>query len=343
MSNAEVIPIGRGARTGERCKATTSTGRPCRNYAADDSGYCRVHGGEERELHPAGSLRGGSEERAALPESNGGRLEGFLRRRFAGDYPIDDFGLDEELLREVMIPLLRPLYQHYFRVRSVGVERIPESGPALLVGNHAGAIALDAIIVQHAVATEHPANRIVRNIGEDLVFRLPFIGPLARKCGAAVAREEDGSQLLERGELVGVYPEGFKGVGTGWGERNRLHRFGRGGFVRLALRARAPIVPVAIVGAERAYPIVANVKPLANMLRLPYFPVTPTFPLLGPLGALPLPSRWTLEFGEPMGFDEYPADSARDPTLVLELAARVRERIAGMLEANLDERRRAFL
>ncbi len=266
----------------------------------------------------------------------------YLRRRLGGDYPIDDFGFDPEL-RAVLANLADPLYRHYFRVRALGVNRIPEEGPALVVANHSGAIALDSLMVNHAVATEHPRHRIIRNMGADLVYRLPFVGPLARKTGNAVACDEDALELLRRGELVGVYPEGFKGVGKGWSERYRLQRFGRGGFIEIALKARVPIVPVAIVGAEEAYPMIANARPLARALGFPYFPVTPTFPWLGPLGLLPLPSKWIIEFGDPIPMDDYPRDAVEDPMLVFELADSIRDRIQQMLLRNLRLRGGAFI
>lgn len=265
-----------------------------------------------------------------------------MRRRMSGDYEIDDFGLDEELFREVLLPLTRPLYERYFRVRAMGVDRIPETGPALIVGNHSGTIAIDSVMTQYAVATEHPSRRIIRNIGADLVYELPVIGPLARKAGAAVASEGDARELLRRGELVGVYPEGFKGVGKGWRERYKLQRFGRGGFIETALRTRVPMIPVAIVGAEEAFPMIGNAKWLAKALGMPYFPITPTFPLLGPLGLLPLPSKWIIEFGPPIAMDDYPDEAADDAMLVFDLADRVRDTIQQMLYRNLQQRNGAF-
>ncbi|MGI8408182.1 MAG: lysophospholipid acyltransferase family protein, partial [Actinomycetota bacterium] len=211
-------------------------------------------------------------------------LEEFLRRRLAGDYEVDDFGYDEELSRNVLMPLIKPLYENYFRVRTIGVDRIPHDGAALLVSNHSGTIPLDSVMMQYAVAAEHPAERLVRNVGADLVWDLPVIGPLGRKAGNVVACDEDTNELIGRGELIGVFPEGYKGTGKGWAERYKLQRFGRGGFIEVALRTKTPIVPVSIVGGEEAYPMIANLKGLAKLLGFPYFPVTPGFPLLGPLG-----------------------------------------------------------
>lgn len=339
MTNADVIRI--DARVREmarvRCRATTASGRPCRNYALEGGEYCAVHararsrGGTSPASAPRDEPKAASDVRA------------WLRRRISGDYEVDDFGLDEDLLRNVFAPLIKPLYERWFRVQTMGVDRIPVTGPALLVANHSGTIPLDSVIMTYAVATEHPARRLVRNIGADLVYRLPFVGPLARKAGTVVAHEDDALELLRCGKLVGVFPEGFKGVGKGWRERYRLQRFGRGGFIELALRARVPIVPVAIVGAEEAYPMIGNIKPLASLFGLPYFPVTPTWPLLGPLGAIPLPSRWIIEFGEVVSVEEYPEDAAEDPMLVFDLTDGIRDRIQQMLFKNLDERGGTFL
>ncbi|MDQ3878403.1 MAG: acyltransferase family protein [Actinomycetota bacterium] len=276
------------------------------------------------------------------PDDDPKGLEEFFRHRLAGDYEIDDFGYDKQLSREILLPLAGLLYHRYFRVRMLGLDRVPSTGPALVVANHSGSVPLDAVMMQYGLATEHPDKRIVRCVAANLAFRTPFIGPLARKSGNAVAVEEDTFELLRRGELVGVFPEGYKGVGKGWRERYQLQRFGRGGFMETALRAGVPIIPVAIVGAEEAYPMIANAKWLARALGFPYFPITPTFPLLGPLGALPLPSKWIIEFGDPIDLSSYPDDAADDAMLVFDLADRVRDTIQHMLFENLAKRGSAF-
>jgi 1-acyl-sn-glycerol-3-phosphate acyltransferase len=339
VTAAEVIRIDARARNMGRlrCRATTTSGRPCRNYAREGREYCAVHERAHgpRTARPAAPVRDQPEGARDVWE--------WLRRRLRGEYEVDDFGLDEELLRDVMTPLVRPLYERWFRVQTLGVNRIPGTGPALLVANHSGTIPLDSVMMTYAVANEHSARRLVRNVGADLVYKLPFVGPIARKAGTVVAHEDDALELLRRGELVGVFPEGYKGVGKGWRERYRLQRFGRGGFIELALRARVPIVPVAIVGAEEAYPMIGNIKPLARLLGLPYFPITPTWPLLGPLGVVPLPSRWFIEFGEPVAMDAYPDDAAEDPMLVFDLTDEIRDRIQQMLFKNLSTRGGSFL
>jgi 1-acyl-sn-glycerol-3-phosphate acyltransferase len=224
----------------------------------------------------------------------------FLRRRITGDYPVDDFGFDPDLTEHVLLPPLRPLYEKWFRVETRGLHNVPDTGGALVVANHSGTVPLDAVMTALALLDHHPAHRHLRMLGADLVFALPVVAPLARKAGHTLACNPDAERLLAAGELVGVWPEGFKGIGKPFHERYKLQRFGRGGFVSAALRTGVPIIPCSIVGAEETYPMIANARVLARLLGLPYFPITPTFPLLGPLGAVPLPSKWIIEFGEPI-------------------------------------------
>ncbi|MHB1614334.1 MAG: lysophospholipid acyltransferase family protein, partial [Actinomycetes bacterium] len=266
----------------------------------------------------------------------------FLRRRLTGEYAIDDFGFDRELTERAVVPLLRPWYRQWFRVQASGLENIPASGAALLVANHSGTIPVDAMMTQLAVYDDHPAHRHLRLLAADFVFRLPYLGAMARKSGATLACYPDAARLLAGGELVGVWPEGFKGIGKPFRERYRLQRFGRGGFVAAALRTGAPIVPVAIVGAEEIYPLIGEIPVLARLLGVPYFPVTPTFPWLGPLGLVPLPSRWLIEFGEPVLTDGYGPGAADDAMLVLNLADQVRETIQASVYRLLARRPSVF-
>ena len=270
------------------------------------------------------------------------RLLAFLRRRLTGDYDVDVFGFDEELTEQVLMPLFRPLYRRWWRVETSGIERVPSEGGALLVANHSGTLPFDAVMTKLALLDEHPAHRHLRELGADLVMRTPLLGTLARKSGNTLAHENDALALLERGELVGVWPEGFKGVGKRYAQRYKLQRFGRGGFVRVALQAQVPIIPVAIIGAEETYPMIADVRPLARLLGLPYFPVTWQFPWLGPLGLVPLPSKWLIAFGTPIDTTRLGADAYKDPMLQFELADRVRDTIQQMLYRNLLGRRSMF-
>ena len=225
-----------------------------------------------------------------------------IRTRLDGDYEIDEFGFDPQIT-EVFTAAVEPLAEKWFRLEVRGVENIPAEGGALLVANHSGTVPLDGLITGYAV--KKYAGRNLRPLGADLVFSLPFVGQVARKVGATLACAEDAERLLTTGELAGVWPEGFKGIGKPYADRYKLQRFGRGGFVSSAMRAQVPIVPVSIVGAEEIYPLVGNVPSLARLLGLPYLPITPFFPLLGPLGLIPLPSKWIIEFGEPIRTDAY--------------------------------------
>jgi 1-acyl-sn-glycerol-3-phosphate acyltransferase len=261
----------------------------------------------------------------------------FLRRRLTGEYEVDEFGFDPELTESVLHPLLRPLYRDWFHVQVRGIDNLPAKGAALVVANHSGTVALDALMLSLAVHDEHPEQRYLRLLGADLVFRMPFISELARKHGGTLACNPDAERLLRQGDLVGVFPEGFKGIGKLYRDRYKLQRFGRGGFVSAALRTGAPIIPVSIVGAEETYPMLGNLKPLARLLGLPYFPMTPTFPWLGPLGLIPLPSQWYIEFGTPIAAD-YGSDQADDPLVVFNLADQVRETIQYNLQQLLQVR-----
>jgi 1-acyl-sn-glycerol-3-phosphate acyltransferase len=262
---------------------------------------------------------------------------GFLRRRLTGEYDVDDFGFDPDLTENVLYPPLRLLYRHYFRVDCFGVENLPLDGGALLVANHSGTVPVDSLMLSIAVHDETPRHRHLRLLGADLVFRMPLLSELARKGGTTLACNPDAERLMRRGEYVGVFPEGFKGVGKPYRDRYKLQRFGRGGFVSAALRTGVPIVPVSIVGAEEIYPIVGNIRPVARVLGLPYLPVTPLFPWLGPLGLLPLPSKWLIQFGEPIETASR-VDDADDPIVVFNLADQVRETIQQSLHTLLEKR-----
>lgn len=266
----------------------------------------------------------------------------FLRRRVTGDYAVDDFGFDPDFTDNVMLPLLRPLYRKWFRVETRGVHHIPDTGGALLVSNHSGAIAVDAIMTMLAVHDEHPARRHLRMLGADFLFSSPLAGEWARRSGSTLATPADAERLLAAGELVGVWPEGFKGVGKPFRDRYRLQRFGRGGFVASALRTGVPIIPCSVVGAEETYPILGYLPGAAKALGVPYFPVTPLFPHFGLLGAVPLPSKWIIEFGRPLRTEHYGPDAADDPVLVFDITDRVRETIQRTLYSLLAQRGSPF-
>jgi 1-acyl-sn-glycerol-3-phosphate acyltransferase len=269
-------------------------------------------------------------------------LLSFVRRRVTGDYTVDEFGFDEDFTRHFYLPVLRPLYRSWFRVEVRGIENIPAEGGGLVVANHSGTIAMDSLMTQVAVHDEHPAHRHLRMLGADLVFQTPVVGQVARKSGSTLAANPDAERLLSSGELCGVWPEGFKGVGKPFSERYKLQRFGRGGFVSAALRTGVPIIPCSIVGAEEIYPIIGNMKTVARLLGAPYAPITPTWPLLGPLGLIPLPSKWIIEFGSPVETADLGPNAADDPMLVFDLTDQVRETIQQTLYSLLMQRRSVF-
>ncbi|MFE1903427.1 lysophospholipid acyltransferase family protein [Streptomyces gardneri] len=314
-------PAGTEASSGHGTGTGTDAGAGAGAEAGSPAGAVSGAGGWERRL--AGGLA-------------------FLRRRITGDYEVDEFGYDEELTDQVLMSLLRPLYEKYFRVEVKGIENIPDKGGALIVANHSGTLPLDGLMMQVAVHDQHPAGRHLRLLAADLVFVLPVVNELARKAGHTLACAEDAERLLRAGEIVGVMPEGFKGIGKPFSERYKLQRFGRGGFVSTALRAGVPIVPCSIVGAEEIYPMVGNAKTLARVLGVPYVPITPTFPWLGPLGAVPLPTKWTIQFGEPIPTDGYAPEAAEDPMLMFNLTDQVREQIQHTLYKLLVQRRSVF-
>ena len=268
------------------------------------------------------------------------RFLAFLRRRLTGDYVVDEYGFDREVTERFFMAALRPIAQKWFRIEVRGVENIPTDGGALVVSNHSGTVPVDGLMTMVSIHDE--TGRFLRPLGADLVFRLPFVGSMARRSGATLACNEDAERMLRGGELVGVWPEGFKGIGKPYAERYKLQRFGRGGFVSAALRTGVPIVPLSVVGAEEIYPLVGNVPSLARLLGLPYIPITPFFPLLGPLGMVPLPSKWLLEFGEPIRTDEFDPGAAEDPMLVFNVTDQVRETIQQTLYTLLMQRQSVF-
>ncbi|HET6653648.1 MAG TPA: lysophospholipid acyltransferase family protein [Nocardioides sp.] len=284
---------------------------------------------------------------SAAVEVFGERWEGrlaeflaFLRRRVTGDYAVDEYGFDPEVTERFLLAAIRPIAHKWFRVEVRGIENIPTDGGALVVSNHSGTVPVDGLVTM--VSVHDHTGRNLRPLGADLVFRMPVVGEIARKAGVTLACNEDAQRMLAGGELVGVWPEGFKGIGKPYSERYRLQRFGRGGFVSAALRTGVPIVPCAVVGAEEIYPLVGNVPALARLLGVPYIPITPFFPWLGPLGMVPLPSKWLIEFGEPIRTDSYDEGAADDPMLVFNVTDQVRETIQQTLYTLLMQRRSVF-
>ena len=250
----------------------------------------------------------------------------------------DDFGLDPSFEQRVK-PVVEFLYRSYFRTTVEGIDNVPAEGRCIVVANHSGALPLDGLMLRAALRIEHKQKRDLRWLAEDFVYYLPFAGVFMNRVGAVRACPENAERLLEKESLVGVFPEGVHGIKKLFQERYRLQRFGRGGYIRLCLRMRAPIVPCAIIGAEESSPLLYRLEGLTELLGLPYFPITPTFPFLGPAGLLPAPTKWRMRFGEPINLDNYGPEAADDHVLVGRLSERVRSAIQAMLDSGLRERR----
>lgn len=250
----------------------------------------------------------------------------------------DEFGYDPKFT-ETIRPFLEFMYAVWWRVETTGIDRVPGSGPTLVVANHSGVLPWDGPMINVALRHEHPARRHCRMLALDMFALLPFLAPLLSRSGAVRANPENAIRILERGELVGVFPEGVKGVGKPFKNRYKLARFGRGGFVRIALKTGATIVPTAVVGSEEIHPNLAQANFIGRPFGLPYFPLTPTFPWLGLLGTIPLPTKWSIDFGEPLDLSRYPKDAADDPILVNRLSEQVRHQIQTMIDGRLARRR----
>ncbi len=267
------------------------------------------------------------------------RMEEFqLRNR---SLEIDDFGMDPAFIQQVQ-PLIDFLYDRWFRVETVGTDLIPSQGRAILVSNHSGTLPYDSVILSHAVLRASDGRRLPRFLMDNTFMNAPFAGPLLGRGGMVRASQENARRLLDAGEIVGVFPEGMRGLGKLYRQRYQLQRFGRGGFVKLAVRTRAPIIPVAIVGAEEILPVISRGGPISKLLGFSYFPVTPFWPLFGPAGLVPLPTRWKIRFGRPVDLSGYSENDLRDEILVTELKEQVRANVQEMLYDLLKERKSVF-
>lgn len=252
----------------------------------------------------------------------------------------DPFGYDRDFHRQ-MRPFFEFLYRRYWRVRAEGLENVPSSGPVLIVANHSGGIPFDAAMLATAIELDHPRPRLVRFLYDRFVAGMPVVGTMYKRLGAVLASYPNARTLLERGEAVGIFPEGVEGVAKGIGHRYQLQSF-RTGFVRLSLELRVPVVPACVVGAEEIYPVIGKWQSglLKQVLSVPYVPLTPFFPLLGPFGMLPLPTRWQIRFGEPIRFEVGTRTDSR--RVLTACSEQVRRKIQGMVHELLARRESLF-
>jgi 1-acyl-sn-glycerol-3-phosphate acyltransferase len=250
----------------------------------------------------------------------------------------DPYGYSPAFSKKIEKFFANFLFKSYWRVDLKGIENVPDRGRALLGANHSGALPYDGAMIKVAIEKQHSAQRVLRFLVEDFAFNLPFIGALISRLGGVRATPENGRRLLQDDQLVMVFPEGLKGVGKLFRDRYQLKRFGRGGFIRLALKTQSPIIPVAVVGAEEIHPVLAKVRWLAKPFGIPYLPITPTFPWLGPLGAIPLPSKWIIRFGQPINFHLDPTIDPSNTLHVMQRAEQVRSTIQQMVNELLTLR-----
>ena len=303
---------------------------------------------EDADDEPVSERRGSLAKSSSAPPAKldppGPIAEDFISRKWgrsalrSRSEEFDDFGLDPGFEQRVK-PVVEFLYRSYFRTSVEGIDNVPAEGRCIVVANHSGALPLDGLMLRAALRIEHRQKRDLRWLAEDFVYYLPFAGVFMNRVGAVRACPENAERLLEKESLVGVFPEGVHGIKKLFQERYRLQRFGRGGYIRLCLRMRAPIVPCAIIGAEESSPLLYRLEGLTELVGLPYFPITPTFPFLGPAGLLPAPTKWRMRFGEPINLDNYGPEAADDHVLVGRLSERVRSSIQAMLDSGLRERR----
>jgi 1-acyl-sn-glycerol-3-phosphate acyltransferase len=262
-------------------------------------------------------------------------------KRLRGEYEVDKYGLDKDVV-DMLKPFFIFMYRNYWRVEMSGVENIPREGPALLVANHSGILPWDGAMLNMGVQLEHPHPRWVRALYLSWLPTIPIVAPFLTRTGQLLACPENGERLLSEDELVAVFPEGVKGAGKLFADRYHLARFGRGGFVKIAIRTNAPILPVSIIGAEEIYPNIRKSKVLAKMLDWPLFPISPTWPWLGPIGFIPLPSKWMIHISPPIPTDEYEPEEAENYVLVSKLTKQVRDTVQKEILKLLAKRGSAF-
>jgi 1-acyl-sn-glycerol-3-phosphate acyltransferase len=265
-----------------------------------------------------------------------------VKRRFTGEYDTDEWGLDWEFL-DVVRPFFAFLYKIYWRVETTGIEHIPIEGRTVLVANHSGQLPWDGMMITTAVLTEHPAQRLVRPLFGEWFASWPFVSAWLVRMGQSLATADNGTRLLEQEEVVAVFPEGNKGLSKTYKERYRLARFDEMEFVKMALATQSPVVPISVVGAEETYLALAQSQTMSRLTRWPYFPISPTFPWLGLLGLAPLPTKWAIDFGQPIAMDSYGPDDADNLVLVSQITDQVRNIIQDMVQRRLAQRRSVLL
>jgi 1-acyl-sn-glycerol-3-phosphate acyltransferase len=271
-------------------------------------------------------------------------LESLSRRnpRFYQLYAgkVDEFGFNLETFAR-WERYFRFLNEEYFKIKIKGIEHIPSEGPVIICGNHSGLLPMDGGLLTSAMCSLHSNPRRVRFLATDWFFNTPGLKEWAMETGQVRASKENAIKLLDENEIVGIYPEGIRGVGKTFRERYRVHDF-HPGFVSLAIQTKTPIVPIATVGGDEIYPNFVNIKSLARLMKMPFFPLTLTFPWMPfPLMFVPMPVRWLMKIHPPINLD-YPPEKASDRKLVLKIAREIQYMIQRDLNDLLRERKSVF-
>lgn len=361
----------KASENNSRCSATTRSGNPCKNKPLSGSNYCRIHQPVTSAAYNAENVIDIQSNEVEQKERPGffRRLNNSIRddlldadtwkgiwymlsyslqaqadqvtRRITGEYETDPWGLDWEVFNSTL-PIFDIFYKYYWRVETTGIEKIPHEGRALLVSNHSGQLPWDGLMLATAIFREHPSQRLARTLFTERIPPYPFVSDFLVKCGEVLETEENGVHLLEQGELVAIFPEGEKGIGKLFKERYRLAKFSRNRFVNMAIRTGSPIIPVSIVGAEEIYISLAKSTTLARFSGLPYFPISPSWPWLGPLGLIPLPTKWYIDFGEPIPLDNFNLGDEDNLILHSQIVDQVRNLIQDMIYTRLSKRKSVF-
>jgi len=300
----------------------------------------------KRQYNIGGFLSRGIDMKTANPEARAEprrrRLPAEIERKIdsirintVNEEGFDEFGFSRESLK-AFAPIALFLYEKWFRTEVIGIENVPSSGPALIIPNHSGQLPLDGMMISVAAMKYLDPPRMPRAMVERWFPTLPLVSVFFSRVGQVVGVTQNAERLLDNGELVLIFPEGARGSGKTWDKRYKVQRF-TPGFMELAIKYKAPIIPTAVIGGEEQAPSFVNVEPLAKKLGFPYFPITPTFPWLGLLGFVPLPSRYHIYFGPPMDFSGF-GDDLSEPDRISEHVERVRATVQNMVNEGLKKR-----
>jgi 1-acyl-sn-glycerol-3-phosphate acyltransferase len=255
--------------------------------------------------------------------------------------PKDPFGIDKDVIKLASI-ITNILYKYWHRVEIFGIDNIPNTGAAIIVPNHGGVLPLDAAYIASSIIIEHEQPRLVRTLVERFLPTVPFFYTFISRVGQTVGTYENAEIILEEGELLQIFPEGAAGATKNYFKYYDLEDFNVG-FMELAIKKKVPIIPTGVTGSLEQAPVLFDIKPLAKLLKMPNFPVTPFWPLFGPIGAFPLPSKYRIIFGRPMYFDEYTEEDLDNPELIKQLVDKVKKEVEKMISIGLEMRPAPFL